>query len=137
MTASIIAVVGAASSVGRSLEKLSILRGAPAGILALNNEISDLRLILHEIDTVLQNNRGSIRPSLNISLMASLYQAKDKLLELESVIEYQVMTTNSDGSEIRINRFAWTRNQGRIHRIQESLRLIRLNLMVVLGVLSS
>ena len=48
--ASILTVLGAASSISQSLGSLiTLLRGIPDAILALNNEVSDLQLILGEI----------------------------------------------------------------------------------------
>lgn len=136
VTASIVAVVGAASSVGRTLSKLASLRGAPNTIQALNNEIEDLRLILQEIDTLLRRDIDSSGPSLHQSLSSALQRAKDKLLELEVILEYQVMTVDDHGNAA-VNRFGWARQQTTIQRIQEDLRSIRLDLIAALGLLNA
>lgn len=60
LTASVITVVGVADAAGRGLKKLIALRGASDAILALNNEISDLRLTLRELDSILRDQRQMI-----------------------------------------------------------------------------
>ena len=49
ITASIIAVIGAAEGVGKTLTKIRNIRNAPTELLALINEVSDLRTILNDI----------------------------------------------------------------------------------------
>lgn len=137
VTAGIVAVVGAASSVGRTLGKLASLRGAPNAIRALNNEIEDLRLILQEIDTLLRRDIDSSGPSFHHqSLSGSLQRAKEKLLELEGILEYQIMTVDDHGNAT-VNRFGWARQQTTIQRIQGDLRSIRLDLVAALGLLNA
>ena len=136
VTAGIVAVVGAASSVGRTLGKLASLRGAPDTIRALNNEIEDLRLILQEIDTLLRREIDSSGPSHHQSLSGSLQRAKDKLLELEGILEYQIMTVDDCGNTA-VNRFGWARQQTQIQRIQVDLRAIRLDLVAALGLFNA
>ncbi|KAL9119292.1 MAG: hypothetical protein Q9187_004154 [Circinaria calcarea] len=136
VTAGIVAVVGAASSVGRTLGKLALLRGAPNTIRALNNEIEDLRLLLQEIDTLLRRDIDSSGPPLHQSLSGSLQRAKEKLLELEGILEYQIMIVGDHGNAT-VNRFAWARQQTTVQRIQGDLRSIRLDLVAALGLLNA
>ena len=130
--ASVIAIMGATGGISKTVQKIASMRGAPDAISALNNEISDLRLVLQAIETLLL--RGSALPSpFDISLCTSLDRTKAKILELETVVEYQIMTTIGANNEPRVNRIAWARRRGQIQRIQDELRLARLTLTTVLG----
>ena len=48
VAANIIAVLGAGGAIINTLDQANSIRQAPDIVLALNNEISDLRLIVHE-----------------------------------------------------------------------------------------
>ena len=56
IAASIIAVVGAAEGVGKTLTKIRNIRNAPNEILALINEVSDLRVILNDLEGFITQN---------------------------------------------------------------------------------
>ena len=42
LTASIVAIIGVGGQAAKAIKKLASVRGAPASILALHNELSDL-----------------------------------------------------------------------------------------------
>lgn len=52
VTASIIAILGAGEVIAQGIRKLVLLRDAPSGILQLNNELSDLRLVIVVVQDV-------------------------------------------------------------------------------------
>lgn len=56
IAAGIITVIGAAEAVAKGLGKLISLKGLPSTFVALNNEISDLRLVVQEVDGFLLDN---------------------------------------------------------------------------------
>ena len=56
ITASIIAVVGAAECVTKTLAKIRSIRNAPDELLALINEVSDLKIILSDIQNYIVYN---------------------------------------------------------------------------------
>ena len=139
LTASIIAVLGAGGSVVGGLEKLSSLREAPDMILALNNEISDFRLVVFELASYLRDQ--PTRSSTNVhtfidNIPPILDRARDKLLELESLIEYKLILPRNDGS-IRLNKTSWIWERQKVKRILEDIRSIRTNLVAVMGILIS
>ena len=51
LTASIIAVIGAAEGVSKTLAKIKSLLNAPDELLALNNEVSDLKIIFNDVQS--------------------------------------------------------------------------------------
>lgn len=141
IAAGIITVIGAAEAVAKGLGKLISLKGLPSTFVALNNEISDLRLVVQEVDGFLLDNgqlsvhgRKICESSVNgiKSLQSNLDNAKGKLLALERMITHDL--TNADGSP---DRFKWLREENKLRRLQEDNRNLRLNIGTALGILTS
>ena len=138
VTASIITLLTASGSVVGGLEKLSSLREAPNIILALNNEISDFRLVIFELANYLQDSaRSSIHQQpFSTEILPVLKRAREKLIELESLIEYRLVLPGP-GRDIRLNKTAWLWERQKVKRIQEEIRDLRTSLVAIVGVLVS
>ena len=135
--ASLISVVTAVNSVGRrALKKIKSLRGAPDAVFALNNEVSEITLILEEVSIILRQNGDSIQTSICSNINTILALAKEKILEFEMLIEFQVMRVGPDNQPV-VNRLEWTRCESKILRIQQDLHQIRRNLTEYLEILTS
>ena len=146
ISVSIVALIGAAQQVAAGLNKLASLRGAPAAVLALNNELSDLRLVLSEAEPLLLKHgraTAGIRASdttqtatstvaNDTRLKLSIERAKDKLVELELIIQSRLMTRMG-----AIDRLGWLKEQDKIRKALEDLRIARLNITAMLGVVTS
>lgn len=133
LAASIIAVIGAADSAGKGIVKLASLRGVPDIVLALNNEISELRLMLTELETLLYGPSltQTSRVHLNSSILPNVLRAKDKLDALQTVTAQRLQ--KPDGT---VNRTAWLRVERQVHEIQSSLRDSRQNINVALSIVN-
>lgn len=140
ITAATLALIGAANQVAVGLSKLASLKGAPAAILALNNEVSDLRLVLQEAEPLLLKHKQATAPSqptcpqkmVDATFLLSIERAKEKLLDLESVIQNRLMTRLG-----AIDRLGWLREQDKVRKAQTDLRTVRLNITAALGVVTS
>ena len=133
----IITLLGAGGTIVQGLERLCSLREAPNTVLALNNEVSDFRFIILEILGLLQqeSTRSSTSQAFSQSLDTVLQRAREKLLELECLIEYRLVTPNS-GNGIQLNKVAWVLERHKVKRIQEEIRSLRINLITILSVLN-
>ncbi len=139
ITASLIALISAANQVAIGINKLASLRGAPASILALNNELSDLRLVLSEAEIQLAEHKtlddrhtSKLSPEATAKRFLPGFQlAWDRLQELENV--QKRLTTRSGG----ISRRAWLWEQDNISEAQKGLRAARIDVVTVLGLLTS
>lgn len=136
VTASIIAIAGAVSSIGRSVKTLISSRRAPAALLALNNEVSELQLIVKELHRELHNVNKSIQPSIDRNLTNTLTDANQKLSEVDVLLASKVVKENLHGQQL-IRRNAWFRNHEKIQKCQQELRCVRLKLFTALGLLNS
>lgn len=143
ITVATLGLIGAANKVAVGLNKLASLKGAPAAILALNNEVSDLRLVLQETEPLLLRHKeaaasGDPKPTLpppkmvDATFLRSMDRAKDKLLDLEFVIQNRLMTRLG-----AIDKLGWLREQDKVRKAQVDLRTVRLNITAALGVVTS
>ena len=138
LVGSLIAVLGAGGSVASGLQKLSSLRKAPDAILALNNEISEFRLVVQMAHDLLQKygNTAEVDFTGNAeTLRLILVRAKERLLVLDMLIQYR-LTTPGENGEAELSRIAWAREHRKIKSIQDEIRSIRVNLVAVIGVLT-
>ena len=140
IAAGIIALVGATQKVAAGLNKLASLRGAPAAVLALNNELSDLRLVLSEAEPLLiKHGRVAVgtqavtpTPTADDRLKLSIDRARDGLADLESVLQNRLMTRMG-----KFDRLGWLMEQEKVRKALHDLRTVRLNITAMLGVVTS
>src|SRR5450432_1099874 len=86
ITASLIAVIGAANAVGKGLWKLKSIKNAPKELDEVLQEVSDIENSLHEVTSIL-NDTGNASPSLG----PLLDRAKEKLHEVDSFVHSKVV----------------------------------------------
>ena len=138
-TAGIIAVIGAADGVATTLAKIRSLRNAPDELLALTNEVSDLRIILRDIENHFsQSTNRPQTPQDQLGHMSVLInRAKERILELDRLIQYRLVKPESVSDQIKISRQQWARAKDVINKFRQSLRDIRLNLMAQMLTINS
>lgn len=128
LTASVIAVIGAASRIASGLKRIIDLRKAPAVLLALNNEVSDLQLILAQLESLAPSRTAR---DADQSLLQNTTLVKAKLQELEIII-YARLIAKSGG----LNRAAWLLAQDKVETIRKDIRLLRVNISNALHVMT-
>ena len=139
ITASIIAVLGAAEGVNKTLSKIKSLRHAPNEVLALINEVSDLRLVLGEVERcVIRDASRPSSPIEQLQTMSTLVErAKNTLLELDQLIQYRLLKATSRSAELKVSRREWAAAKPVIERFRQGLRDIRLNIVSQLVVINT
>ena len=139
ITASIIAVISAAEGVGKTLAKIKDIRKAPNEVIALINEVSDLRIILGDFEGYIAQNteRPQILQSQLDHMSVLLQRAKDRLLELDQLVEYRLLTPGSRSDQIQVSRREWAGAKDTIKKFRTSLRDIRLNIIAQMVVVNS
>ena len=144
ITASIIAVVGAAEGVTKMIAKIRNIRNAPEELLALINEVSDLRIIFGDVQHYLQNaQRCQSMPRVFTDLtelhhmFILINRAKYKLLELDELIQYRLTKPESIADHVKVSRREWARSKTTIEGFRQSLRDIRLNVVSPMVIINS
>ena len=147
VTASAITLLAVGGKAAKVVKHLALLRTAPDVVLALNNELTDLRLVITAIEAVFKAQEASGTPSqgrrdhqtsAQASLVSSLKQVNEKALELEALYD-KLCQKNWDpksSSLGKIHRGIWLLEHRNIKRVQD-FRSLRLKLVAALGVLNS
>ena len=131
VVASTLAVVGAAEGATKTLLKFKkMLDGPePEHVLALINEISDLRIVLTDIQKFLVRNTVNL-PQQPLRHVATLIdRAKAELLQLDELIQYRLFKANSVPGRIKVSRREWVKSNNKLERFRQEMRDIRLNLV--------
>ena len=142
LVASILTIVGVGGAATDVIRKLALVEDAPAIVLSLNNEVSDLTLTLLAMQDILQKSQSDVSISGDTIWLAkahervssSLHQAQDKVAKLvllhDRLKRYTLEPT-------AFQRISWLREQKKFKRMQEDLRSVRQRLVAALGMLSA
>ena len=146
LVASIIAVLGAADAVGKTLSKVRVLRNAPDELLALNNEISDLTVTLQNVENYLSTDliegssttsRKEISQSVLHHMSSLINRAKDELLQLDQMIHYRFLKSGSFNGDYKVFRVRWARARNTVESHRKSLRDVRQNVVMQMLLVNS
>ena len=129
LAASVIAVLGASEGVAKTILKIQSIRNAPDEILVLNNEISDLQIIIHNIQGYIQDTSESQIPREHVQELATLVnRAREKLLQLNEVVHFKILKPQTLSSKPKFSSTQWLKAMKGINRSRQSLRDIRSNI---------
>ncbi|KAF3191327.1 hypothetical protein TWF225_001468 [Orbilia oligospora] len=140
VTASIIAIVTAAVQVSNGLAKLIALRGAPEIVMALQNEVSDLRLVVNSCESILnkhvtlggqQGNVWGLPPEL-VGVKNLLDRATNELEDICQVVETKLVDSNGKFSKI-----GYLKEQSKLIKAKDGLRDIRMEIANGIGLMNS
>lgn len=140
LAASIITVVGAADTVSKTLSKIKIFLHAPEELLALNNEISDLKVVLSCINSFVtseQSDAAAMSQDFFQHVSALLEKAKDRLLQLEQLIHFRFLKSGSLNGDYRVYRLKWVRARNTVESHRQALRDTRQNLLTQVTLINS
>ena len=138
ITTAIVALGGACMTVSKTLAKIRGVKQAPVIIQALNNEISDIRLALSDINDYLQNEgmTGAFIANADRRIFrmctSMLKQTREKVQELEALLRSSILISKV-GSTFRINRIAFLREETRLRQLQKDLRHARQQIANLMG----
>ena len=132
---SIIAVTQTGLSVAQALTKLVHgLRSAPDELLALSNEVWNLKLVLDEVQE-LESSRNAPSAHKLDAMRALVYQIQIKLDTLSTLTaQWGRLSQWGDSFSIgRRDRFLWLKEKARFKMLQSELRELRFNLSTAVG----
>ena len=142
MTAGVLAVIAAGSTVRKGLKKIISARRLPDILLQLNNEVTDLQYVVQDIDDLLRQRYQSTGEdrcplSSHASLASALEHAKATLLALESLIVYELTTVDSLDGRTKIDWVTWLRVESKVKSLKDDIRTDRVRLSSALSLLAS
>ena len=127
LTTSILAILGACSTASKTLARFRKLKDARLVVQTLNNEISDLCLILERAKEHFEvvENRSSATSSMDKSFLKYYYftldQTRSKILQAESLIQYQLIKAGRE-TELQIDKSAYWREHGKLGQLKCDIR---------------
>ena len=136
ITASIIAIVGAGGKVVKGLDRLVGLRHAPDVLLALNNEVTEVHLIVEDVQNVLMQQKDVVDTVPPPSVLRALENAQASSLRLERLIAYDLTTIDGDNGGVRLDKSAWLHAEKQVQNIKVDLRANKADLSAALSLLA-
>ena len=128
----VVTLLGVCAGTCKVFKKIRGLRRAPELIQALNNEVSDLHLIIACISNYLDGTTTSELGLLHVDdsnfllCMQLLDDTRGMVLELGSFLQGRILKITSTKSESpEVNRVALLKEQGRLTRLQAQLQQAR------------
>ena len=133
VTAGILAIIGAGSTIRKGLKKIISARHLPDSLLQLNNEVTDLQYVVQDVDDLLRQRSQSTEEdrcplSSHASLNSALEHAKATLSALESLIVHELTTVDRHDGRTKINRITWLRVESKVKSLKDDIRTDRVRL---------
>ena len=132
---SIIGVAQTGLSVAQALTKLiQRLRSAPDELLALSNEVWNLKLVLDDVQELVSSHNAPSAHKLD-AVHALVYQIQIKLDTLSTLTaQWGRLSKWGDSFSIgRRDRFLWLKEKACFMKLQREIRELRSNLSIALG----
>ena len=130
LTTGILALISACATAAATFGKIRRLNEAPEIIQALNNEISDLQLLLVDMRVYMERvqSRASTPPKVDEAVFrlcaSTLGRIRDKILEVDSLIQYRLIKEDNEAGT-RVHRGSFVRYRDKIIKFQAELREYR------------
>ncbi|KAL9096637.1 MAG: hypothetical protein Q9165_001124 [Trypethelium subeluteriae] len=138
VSASILAVVGAANTAVKVINKL---HDAPSEVCGLLEEISDLQGVLAGLHTMVPNlsaeANSPTKRLLTQSLSDLLDRAKSKIVELGGIIHGILDRPATENAKAKVSRVSWLMEKSKVRKLQEDIRSVKLSLALLLGAVTS
>lgn len=134
LTASVMTVATIAAKIGSVFAELrKHYKELPGRLHALNNEVSDIEVVLYQVAAVLKD-RSSLAPSDQTAIPQLLKQAETNLFELKEIIER--LATNCD-RKIILRARTWRKEQPKLQALQRDIKAVKCSLNIMLGASNS
>ena len=136
LTVGILTQLSAEGTIGETSDKIITLK-APDVLFALNNEVIDLQIVVQDVSNLLHQHSEITQAAPISSICFALDKSKRTLLNLESLISYELTTTTGKDNELRLDRSAYFRLESKVLKLSNDIRDDRARLSEALSVLSS
>ena len=131
LAASIVALVGAADAAGKTLSKARLLYRAPVELLALNNEVADLTVVIRNLENHLHATTSATTQESTNHLRTLVERARDRILQLDQLIHYEFLKSGSfDNDDYKVFRLRWARSKETVEGHRQALRDAKQNIVI-------
>ena len=135
----IFSVIKTAESITATLGKIKNITDAPAQLLALINEVSDLTVLLADAERHIRQIRHASTSNLNHlqNLKIFVDRAKEQLQRLEQLIHYKLTKPESTTELLKVSFRNWMKEKGTVEEFRQGLRDARLNIATQMALINS
>ena len=127
ITASIITLLGTGGIIAKGFRKVRGLKNAPSILLQLNNEVSELTLLVQAVEEVYRWHRTAWASSTQEAVLCgALERARHVVLDLEKLVENALT-----------RRASWISSFDKIKEMKTTVRATRDELITVWAALSN
>lgn len=131
----IASTIAIATPIAVGLRSLRNVRQAKNALLLLANEVSEIVVLLQELDQVLRQQTAS-DPQPNPRLLQTLHAAQSKLKELSTQISEWSSDPSGQSGPTKSRRVIWLLITSKTKMFKEELQKLRFQLMMILSMLS-
>ena len=125
VTASVVAVLGAARRLSKGVGLLKAAKGAPESLDDLLLHLAGIEEVLYAIQDV------PTRPTtVSPGLTRVLGRTKAKFIEMDSLIQY---TLTGAGESSKVDRWQWLRKRDEVDKLQRQLDALRNDLTALIS----
>ncbi|KAL9625670.1 MAG: hypothetical protein Q9204_007777 [Flavoplaca sp. TL-2023a] len=128
ITVSVIALINTSRKTVAAIAKLIELRQATGILLALNNELVNLQLVIEDIDNLAQRFHDVLYEAFTPSFHRSIERTREVLLALDTLIAYRLTKPGGQDRLSRVDRSVWFRSQVRVEGMMQDVRDCRIKL---------
>ncbi|PNH45774.1 hypothetical protein VD0004_g2207 [Verticillium dahliae] len=137
LTASIITVLGVAGATAAAVQKVQEFRNAPLDVIALGNEITDVRLLFTVIENTIElKTFKTTSIETSVGLLALLERARDLLEQIQD-IHQRILPPGpvgkQNGDKPKISRRLWVKERKNVAMLLKHLRQTRQNLQTAIS----
>ena len=125
-------LLGAAGTIGKFLKKVIQLKDAPDLLLALNNEIEDLRFITQRLSEVLQQHSEVLEQPPDICIGRAFEKIRHTLLDFERLVAYKLIVPSKNG-HVRLDKSVWLRAETDVQRLKDQIRNDKIDLILAIN----
>ena len=138
ITASILAIVGAAQQATKGVGKLRSLKHAKGDFSALLNELADLQTILTQVTALSHDLDARRTDGAVVGLNSLLKGALAQVLELDQIVQYNLSKSDlDDAGRIRLDYKGWIINESKVLALQRKLLTTRSNIATAIGLVGT
>ena len=136
--ASIVTLLGAGGKIKKGFERLISLKNASDVLLALNNEVTDLRLVAIETKDLVRDLVDLHGKDAPASLTSAIARVNDRVLEIEKFVAYELtVVTERPSPAPRLDRSVFLRRERQIQAMKDDIRADRIVLSSAMSQLNT
>ena len=136
---SVVTLIGTTDSILKTLQSFKDLRKAPSEVLALVNEVTDLRVVLDNVsDYITEAEQTKLSDTKRLQHITTLIKrAEEHLLKLDDVIHSAIGKSGPSREGSKMWRIQWMKAKGPVEIIRQRLRDVRLNIVTQMMVINT